>query len=225
MKFLTKVSAGVLLSVGTVFILLTFIGATTLRDEKDKTNLLVGGLVLGLPPALIGGWLAQSLYKQQKERDRLQATFFKLIRQGDGRLTTLDFSMETGLDGKSAKAYLDERAIEFDAAFDVDENGNQYYRFSKSTVSLPPPNEVAFKQQFGSTGTFDVILESVPARSKIAAIKVVRELTSLGLKEAKDLVEATPATLKNTVSSDFAYECRAKFEAIGATVIVINNQR
>ncbi len=224
MKLLAKASAGVLLSIGIGFLLLMFIGGTTIRDEKDRTNLLVGGLVLGLPPTLIGGWLAQSLYKQQKERDHLQATFFKLIRQGDGRLTTLDFSMETGLDGKSAKAYLDERAIEFDAAFDVDENGNQFYRFRKGTASLPPPNEAAFKPQSGPAGTFDVILESVPARSKIAAIKVVRELTSLGLKEAKDLVEATPATLKNSVSSDFAYKCKEKFEAIGATVMVISNQ-
>lgn len=53
---------------------------------------------------------------------------------------------------------------------------------------------------------------------KIQVIKVVRELTSLGLKEAKDLVEATPAKVKEGISKDEAAAAKAKLEEVGATV-------
>nr|NP_043173.1 ribosomal protein L12 [Cyanophora paradoxa]P48124.1 RecName: Full=Large ribosomal subunit protein bL12c; AltName: Full=50S ribosomal protein L12, cyanelle [Cyanophora paradoxa]AAA81204.1 ribosomal subunit L7 [Cyanophora paradoxa] len=49
---------------------------------------------------------------------------------------------------------------------------------------------------------FDLVLEEVPADKKIAVLKVVRSLTNLGLKEAKDLVEATPKVVKEGASKD-----------------------
>ena len=55
---------------------------------------------------------------------------------------------------------------------------------------------------------------------KIQVIKVVRELTSLGLKEAKDLVEAVPAKVKEGVSKEEAATAKAKLEEMGATVEV-----
>ena len=65
---------------------------------------------------------------------------------------------------------------------------------------------------------FDVILASVPADKKIGAIKVVRELTGLGLKEAKDLVDGAPKPLKEGVSKDEAANIKKKVEDAGATV-------
>ena len=53
---------------------------------------------------------------------------------------------------------------------------------------------------------------------KIKVIKVVREVTSLGLKEAKDLVESAPKTLKEDVTKDEAEAIKKKFEAVGAKV-------
>jgi large subunit ribosomal protein L7/L12 len=53
---------------------------------------------------------------------------------------------------------------------------------------------------------------------KINVIKVVREVTSLGLKEAKDLVEGAPKTVKEGVPKDEAAEIKKKFEAVGAQV-------
>jgi len=67
---------------------------------------------------------------------------------------------------------------------------------------------------------FDVVLVSVPADKKIAAIKVVREVTSLGLKEAKDLVDGAPQVVKAGVSKDEAAQIKAKLEEQGATVEV-----
>ena len=65
---------------------------------------------------------------------------------------------------------------------------------------------------------FNVSLVSFPADKKINIIKVVREVTSLGLKEAKDLVEAVPKVLKEGVNKDEAEAIRKKFDEVGAKV-------
>jgi large subunit ribosomal protein L7/L12 len=64
---------------------------------------------------------------------------------------------------------------------------------------------------------FDVVLKDAGAK-KIQVIKVVRELTGLGLKEAKDMVDGAPQTLKAGVSKDEAATVKAKLEAEGAVV-------
>ena len=66
---------------------------------------------------------------------------------------------------------------------------------------------------------FDVVLRDAGAK-KIQVIKVVRELTGLGLKEAKDLVDGAPQTVKAGVSKDEAAGIRAKLEEQGAVVEV-----
>ena len=67
---------------------------------------------------------------------------------------------------------------------------------------------------------FDVLLESVPAPKKIAILKVVRSLTGLGLKEAKDLVESAPKVLKEAISKEDADDIKKKLEDAGATVAI-----
>jgi large subunit ribosomal protein L7/L12 len=64
---------------------------------------------------------------------------------------------------------------------------------------------------------FDAVLTGV-GEKKIQVIKVVRELTSLGLKEAKDLVEGVPKPVKEGVSKDEAESIKKKLEEVGATV-------
>ena len=64
---------------------------------------------------------------------------------------------------------------------------------------------------------FDVVLTEVGAK-KINVIKAVREVTSLGLKEAKDLVDGAPKTVKEAVTKDEAEEIKKKFEEQGAKV-------
>ena len=64
---------------------------------------------------------------------------------------------------------------------------------------------------------FNVILKEVGAE-KIKVIKVVRELTGLGLKEAKDLVDGAPKTVKENVTKEEAASMEAKFKEVGATV-------
>jgi large subunit ribosomal protein L7/L12 len=64
---------------------------------------------------------------------------------------------------------------------------------------------------------FDVVMSSFGDK-KINVIKAVREVTSLGLKDAKDLVESVPATIKEAVAKDEAEEIKKKFEEAGAQV-------
>src|SRR5262245_948980 len=65
---------------------------------------------------------------------------------------------------------------------------------------------------------FQVTLTEAPADKKIGIIKVVREITGLGLKEAKDLVEAAPKVLKETAPKAEAEDIKKKLEAAGAKV-------
>lgn len=92
-------------------------------------------------------------------------------------------------------------------------------------VSAAAPVAIAAAASGGDAGgaaaeektDFDVVLASVGA-SKINVIKEVRAITGLGLKEAKDLVEAAPKAVKEGASKDEAEEIKGKLEAAGATV-------
>ena len=67
---------------------------------------------------------------------------------------------------------------------------------------------------------FDVLLEEVPADKKIAVLKVVRALTGLGLKEAKDLVESAPKAVKEAVAKEAAEDAKKQLEESGAKVSI-----
>ena len=83
--------------------------------------------------------------------------------------------------------------------------------------ALPAAAAAAAPEPVEEQTEFDVILESFGA-NKINVIKVVRALTNLGLKEAKDLVESAPTPVLQAVSKDAAADAKAKLEADGATV-------
>jgi large subunit ribosomal protein L7/L12 len=67
---------------------------------------------------------------------------------------------------------------------------------------------------------FTVVLKEYPADKKVSVIKVIRELTGLGLKEAKDLVEGAPSTVKEAVSKADSETMKKKLEDVGAKVEV-----
>jgi large subunit ribosomal protein L7/L12 len=73
-------------------------------------------------------------------------------------------------------------------------------------------------QEVEEKSDFDLILEDVPADKKIAVLKIVRTLTGLGLKEAKDLVEATPKAIKEGASKDDVEAAKKQLEEAGAKV-------
>nr|BDA98930.1 ribosomal protein L12 [Chroomonas debatzensis] len=75
-------------------------------------------------------------------------------------------------------------------------------------------------QEVEEKSEFDLILDEVPADKKIAVLKVVRTLTGLGLKEAKDLVESTPKSVKEGASKDDVEAAKKQLEEAGAKVSI-----
>lgn len=67
---------------------------------------------------------------------------------------------------------------------------------------------------------FDVIIQDVPSAKRIGVIKVVRSLTSLGLKEAKDLIESVPKVVCEAISKEKAEEAKKLLEEAGASVVI-----
>jgi large subunit ribosomal protein L7/L12 len=81
-------------------------------------------------------------------------------------------------------------------------------------AAAAPAEEVEEKTEF------DVILDEVPADKKIAVLKAVRELTGLGLKEAKELVESTPKPVKEGIAKEAAEDAKKAIEAAGGKVSI-----
>ena len=85
---------------------------------------------------------------------------------------------------------------------------------SAAAVAAPAAGAAAAAEEKSS---FNVVLKEAGA-NKIQVIKVVRDATGLGLKEAKDLVDGAPKAVKEGANKDEAEELKAKFEAVGAVV-------
>ena len=86
-----------------------------------------------------------------------------------------------------------------------------------AAVAAPAAGGAAADAGAAEKSDFNVVLKEVGG-NKIAVIKVVRDVTGLGLKEAKDLVDGAPKTVKESVAKAEAEEMKAKFEEAGATV-------
>ena len=90
--------------------------------------------------------------------------------------------------------------------------------FGVSAAAMAAPAAGAAAAPVEEKTEFDVILAGFDAAAKIKVIKVVREVTGLGLAEAKAVVEGTPKALKEGISKDEAEELKKKLEESGAKV-------
>ena len=105
-----------------------------------------------------------------------------------------------------------ELVIKIEETFEVD-----------ASVTTANTNSIANNVNLTTTESeekteFNVMLEEVPTNKKIAILKVVRSLTGLGLKEAKQLVESAPKEIQESVSKDVAEDIKQKLEEAGAKV-------
>lgn len=91
------------------------------------------------------------------------------------------------------------------------------YGVSAVAAAAPAAGAVAGGAAAEEKSEFDVVLTEA-GDQKIKVIKVVRDATGLGLKEAKELVDGAPKTIKEGVAKDEAEELKAKFVEVGATV-------
>ena len=90
--------------------------------------------------------------------------------------------------------------------------------FGVSAAAMAAPTAGAAAPAAEEKTEFDVVLTGFDASAKIKVIKVVREITGLGLAEAKAAVEGTPKTLKEAISKDEAEELKKKIEDVGGKV-------
>ena len=83
------------------------------------------------------------------------------------------------------------------------------------TMVMAPPT---ITEEIEEKTEFNVMLDEVPADKKIAILKVVRSLTGLGLKEAKELVESAPKAVQEGIGKDAAEDAKTQIEAAGGKV-------
>lgn len=88
------------------------------------------------------------------------------------------------------------------------------------SAAVPMASVKADESQAEEQTEFDVIIKEVPTAKRITVIKVVRSLTSLGLKEAKDLIESVPKAIIEKTSKDKAEEAKKLLEESGAVVLI-----
>jgi len=105
---------------------------------------------------------------------------------------------------------------QIEEVFDVDASAIS----NTGMVMMSPDGQSDSKEENEEKTEFDVMLEEVPAPKKIAILKVVRSLTALGLKEAKELVESAPKIIKDNISKEEAEEIKNKLEEAGAKVSI-----
>ena len=156
MKTAEKLAAGWLLTLGFMFLTISVTaGIEKLTAEKsiniptqdeydwqnpdyENNDTIVGGIIFGVPSLILGGWLALGLYKQsrqdkkaitQQNHERLQSQFYQILQTNNGRITLLSFAMQSQLPAAEAKEYLDQKAKEFNANFQVNEEGGVSYHF------------------------------------------------------------------------------------------------
>lgn len=82
------------------------------------------------------------------------------------------------------------------------------------------PGAAAPVEEVEEKTEFDAVLEEVPADKKIAILKVVRSITGLGLKEAKELVESAPKAVKEAIAKEAAEDIKKQLEEAGAKVSI-----
>lgn len=136
MKFLTKVTAGFLLSFGFMCLMMSASALSQLPQDQNSlehqaSDKLFAGIALGVPLAAGGGYMLWGLRRRQQKllSDRLDATFYQILKVGNGKITVLRLAMETKLSGEQAKFYLDQKAREFNASFEPTDKGDISYLF------------------------------------------------------------------------------------------------
>lgn len=132
MKLFKKIAASCLLSLGFICLLGTVFNVIEQDKTQENRDKALAGLVFGLPLTISGGWLIWNLSQQhqQQKENYLRSKFFHLIEKGNGSVTALNFAMEATISGAEARKHLENYSKEFDADFEVTEEGSIIYKFA-----------------------------------------------------------------------------------------------
>jgi len=107
----------------------------------EKRETVTAGVLLGLPAIAGGSWGLWAVRRQRRRQvaQSLRQIFFRSVQAGRGRVTPLQFAIAANLDGATATAYLLERSREYNATFDIDDDGNITYCFHLGPVAADHP--------------------------------------------------------------------------------------
>lgn len=130
MKLVKIISAWILLPFG-LAIVIAMVADVSNPKAQNKEGAVAALAFFGLPSLALGSWLAWDVVQKGREekRDRLQDTFYQLVEANDGKITLLRFAKAADLSGAEAKQYLEAKVKEFNADYDVSEEGDISYRF------------------------------------------------------------------------------------------------
>lgn len=129
-----KIFAGMLFAIGFMFLSVTVASYTTKNPtEKDKSAAL-GGIIIGVPAMASGAWIVWGLRKKKEglaidQHRQIETTFLELIQANNGKVTAINFAIATKLSLDESKQYLDKKAAQLNANFDVNEDGGISYQF------------------------------------------------------------------------------------------------
>jgi hypothetical protein len=142
MKSMTKTLALVSLAFGLLMTIPTTAEVIGIKaPPSQRSDSAVALLCFGIAPMALGGWLLWDGKRRQQrfQSGHLDDLFYMLLRQNAGTITTLGLAMQSELSGAAAKAFLDDRAREFNANYEVTAQGDVVYVFDVS--GLPPVGE------------------------------------------------------------------------------------
>ncbi|MBE9039536.1 hypothetical protein IQ235_01835 [Oscillatoriales cyanobacterium LEGE 11467] len=106
--------------------------------SEDREDAIAALAILTLPPTALGSWLVWGLHKEHQQKlnaqfkaegDLLQSVFFRILEDNGGQMTILRLAKEAQISGEEARVYLDRKAVEFNATFEVGEQGEITYQF------------------------------------------------------------------------------------------------
>lgn len=132
MKVIKLLSGSFLFAFGGLFLLAALlIPFDKTETPEDRNSALLGCLLLGLPMTTGGSFLLWSVAenRRQTKRDRLQSSFYQILKENNGDITVMRLAMATKVSGDEAQQFLTEKAKEFNADFKVTENGSVVYKF------------------------------------------------------------------------------------------------
>jgi hypothetical protein len=135
MKPITKTLAGLSLAFGLLMAVPTTAEVMGLKAPPSKrSDSAIALLCLGIAPIALGGWLLwDGKRREQKfQSAHLDDVFYTLLLQNAGTISPLALSMQSGLSGAEAKAFLDDRARQFNANYAATEQGDVVYVFDVS---------------------------------------------------------------------------------------------
>jgi hypothetical protein len=154
-------------------------------------------------PIAFGWWAWRSHQRtQKKHRERLNTIFYELLQDHDGKMTVLDFAMTAQLSASEARQFLNDRAKEFSAHFEVSEQGDVIYRFQ----TLKVPQKIV-----QPAIVVDEVLSRKVERSTEPKLTVVPSISPLTQNQLAQRFNLSPTTIsRKKASSDFVTWSKTK---------------